>query len=94
MSSSRSWGKLARYKLRVTRTFEKSFRALDVQTKRRIDSTIRMLETDHCIGKPLRADLAGKWSLRIGDYRIIYMVNEDAKTIILFDAEHRKKVYK
>jgi hypothetical protein len=33
--------KLAKYKLQVTRTFEKSFRKLDIQTKRRADSTIR-----------------------------------------------------
>ncbi len=67
---------------------------LEVQTKRRLDSTIRLLETDPFIGKPLRAGIAGKWSLRIGDYRIIYVTNEDDKTIILYDVEHRKKVYK
>jgi mRNA interferase RelE/StbE len=83
-----------RFKLRVTRTFEKSFRAFDVQTKRRLDATIKLLETNPCIGKPLRAGLSGKWSLRIGDYRIIYFIDEDEKTIMLYDAEHRKKVYK
>jgi len=35
-----------KYKLRATRTFEKDFRKFDPQTKRRIDSTIRILETD------------------------------------------------
>ena len=52
-----------------------------------------MLETDPC-RENVYEHLAGKWSFRIGDYRIIYMVNEDEKTIILFDAEHRKTVYK
>ena len=42
----------------------------------------------------MRAGLSGKWSLRIGDYRIIYFIDEDEKTIMLYDAEHRKKVYK
>ncbi|MGD0450524.1 MAG: type II toxin-antitoxin system RelE/ParE family toxin [Candidatus Bathyarchaeia archaeon] len=85
---------MERYKLRVTRTFEKDFRALDIQTKKRIDSAIKMLETDPCGSKPLRGNLAGKWSLRVGDYRIIYETNEDEKIIILYDTEHRKKVYK
>ena len=53
-----------------------------------------MLETDPCVGKPLRGNLAGKWSLRVGDYRIIYEINEDEKIIILYDTEHRKNVYK
>jgi mRNA-degrading endonuclease RelE of RelBE toxin-antitoxin system len=52
-----------KYKLRVTRTFEKDFRKFDIQTKRRIDSTIRMLEADPYVGKPLRADLAGSGHL-------------------------------
>jgi len=42
----------------------------------------------------LRGDLLGKWTLRIGDYRIIYTINEHEKTVILYDAKHRKTVYK
>ena len=53
-----------------------------------------MLETNAYAGKPLRGDLAGKWSLRTGDYRIIYTVYENEKIVILYDVEHRKKVYK
>lgn len=32
----------------------------------------RVLETDPYIGKPLRGALIDKWSLRIGDFRVIY----------------------
>jgi mRNA-degrading endonuclease RelE of RelBE toxin-antitoxin system len=42
----------------------------------------------------LRADLAGKWSIRTGDYRVIYLISEDEKIVLLYDAMHRKKVYK
>ena len=68
--------------------------ANDVQTKKRIDSTIRLLETDPYVGKPLRGALTDKWSLRNGDYRIIYMITEDEKIVLLYDVRHRKKVYK
>jgi len=94
LSSVRSSRKLAKYKLRVTRTFEKDFRKFDLQTKRRIDSTVRILETDPHAGKPLRADLAGKWSIRTGDYRVIYQINEEGKRVLLYHAMHRKKVYR
>lgn len=53
-----------------------------------------MLETDPYAGKPLRGELAGKWSIRSGDYRVIYVISEDEKTVLLYDARHRKKVYK
>jgi len=94
MNSSRSSKKLTKYRLQVTRTFEKSFRKLDIQTKKKADLAIRNLETDLYAGKPLRGDLAGKWSLRTGDYRIIYTIIENEQKIILCDVEHRKKVYK
>ena len=44
--------------------------------------------------KPLRGSLSGKWSLKLGNYRIIYVIDEKEKTILLYDVEHRKKVYK
>jgi mRNA-degrading endonuclease RelE of RelBE toxin-antitoxin system len=53
-----------------------------------------LLETDPYVGKPLRGDLADKWSLRNGDYRVIYAISEDKKTVLLYDVSHRKKVYK
>jgi len=62
--------------------------------KRRIDSAIRSLETNPYNGKPLRGELSAKWSLRIGDYRIIYIINENQKTVTLYNARHRKTVYK
>jgi mRNA interferase RelE/StbE len=94
MSFSGSSKKVASFKLQVTRTFEKGLRKLDVQTKRRLDSIIRILQTDPYVGKPLRGDLASKWSLRSGDYRVIYAINMDQKIILLYDVRHRKKVYK
>jgi hypothetical protein len=42
-----------KYKLKITGTFENNFRKLNVETRRRIDSTARLLETD-----PYLSDLA------------------------------------
>jgi mRNA interferase RelE/StbE len=58
-----------------------------------LDSSIRNLEVNPHLGKPLRGDLSGKWSLRIGDYRIIYIIDEHEKTVILYSAKHRKVAY-
>jgi len=46
------------------------------------------------MGKRLKGELLGKWSLRIGAYRIIYIINEEDKTIILLTVRPREKVYK
>jgi len=58
-----------------------------------LDSAIRKLETNPYLGKPLRGELMGKRSLRVGDYRVIYAVDEDKKVVILFTVGHRKAVY-
>ena len=58
-----------------------------------MDSSIRNLEVNPHLGKPLRGDLSGKWSLRIGDYRIIYIIDEHEKTVILYSAKHIKVAY-
>jgi len=52
------------------------------------------LEKEPFLGKPLRGELSGKWSLRIGDYRVIYVIDEQRKIVLLYYVRHRKKVYK
>lgn len=42
-------------------------------------------------GKPLRHTLKNLWSLRVGDYRIIYQIKE--KTVLILKIGHRKEVY-
>ncbi len=32
--------------------------------------------------------------IRIGDYRVIYRVNDEHKTIFILDIDHRKDVYR
>ena len=46
------------------------------------------------LGKPLKGELYGKWSLRVGDYRIIYTIDEQKKILTLLNVGHRKMVYK
>lgn len=59
---------------------------------RKVVAKIQSLSTDPRAGKPLVGPLKGKWSLRVGDYRIIY---EPAKTrILVLTINHREEVYK
>lgn len=43
-------------------------------------------------GKPLRKSLKGYRKLRVGDYRVIFRIEE--KTIKIFTIQHRSVVYK
>ena len=93
MISSKSWKNLAKYKLQVSTIFEKAFRKYDIPTKQKLDLAIRQLEVDPYEGKTLRGNLAGKWAIRSGNYRVLYMINEVEKIVVLCDTGHRKKAY-
>jgi len=82
-----------KYEFRATKRFERDFRRLTKEMKVRIDSAIRGLQENPYLGKFLHGDLKGKRSLRIGDYRVIYAVDEESRTIALIAAGHRKGVY-
>ena len=53
-----------------------------------------LLENPHRVGKPLRGDLAGLHSARVGAYRIVYEVNEGSRTVRVIYIDHRADVYR
>jgi len=81
------------YRLETTRRFEKDFKKLAPELKHRLDKQIRILEAQPYSGKRLRGDFSGSYSLRYGDYRIIYWIDEPGKRIILLTVAHRRAVY-
>lgn len=70
--------------------FEKKNRSLFAKLAENIEKlTARPFE-----GKALVGDKKGYYSLRVGDYRIIYSVSHANKTIAILDIAHRKEVYR
>jgi mRNA interferase RelE/StbE len=46
------------------------------------------------VGKPLVGELAGLWSARRGDYRVIYEIDDDRKVVTVHRVQHRRVVYR
>lgn len=46
------------------------------------------------LGKPLAAPLAGVWSARSGDYRILYRIDEDRRAVRVARIERRADAYR
>lgn len=44
--------------------------------------------------KKLKGELLGYWRYRIGDYRVVYQVDEKSKNITILLIAHRKDVYR
>jgi mRNA interferase RelE/StbE len=46
------------------------------------------------LGKRLKGDYAGFFKYRVGDWRVIYHLDEENKTITITKIGHRREVYK
>jgi mRNA-degrading endonuclease RelE of RelBE toxin-antitoxin system len=54
-----------------------------------------LLEIPRRIGKPLREELAGLYSARLGtQWRVIYRIDESKHTVIVEDIQHRSTAYR
>ncbi|RMF22404.1 MAG: type II toxin-antitoxin system RelE/ParE family toxin [Deltaproteobacteria bacterium] len=69
--------------------------ALSAPTRERIRTAIeRKLATNPVeFGKPLRYSLRGARRLRVGDYRVIYVI-EPPDTVVIVKIGHRREVYR
>lgn len=62
------------------------------ELKERVKKQIVKIVENPRIGKPLRYDLKGEWTVYVKPFRILYKV--EGETLILLRFEHRKDVYK
>ncbi len=53
-----------------------------------------LLENPDRVGKPLRGDLAGLHSARVGAYRVVYEIDESTLTVNVLYIDHRADIYR
>lgn len=84
------------YEIEFTRTADKAFSSLPEQARSRIDDVLDGLETDpRPVGhKKLKGAKEDLYRIRVGDYRVVYQVEEDSLVVVLIRIGHRKDVYR
>jgi mRNA interferase RelE/StbE len=72
----------------------KAFLALDKPVRRRIGEAVDTLSTDP---RPAAAKMItgahGVLRIRVGDYRVIYSIDEGELIVLVLDAGHRSEIY-
>ncbi len=53
-----------------------------------------LLENPHRVGKPLRGELVGLHSARVGAYLIVYEINQASRTVRVIHIDHRADIYR
>ena len=83
------------YRLFIRRSAEKEVAALPTKVRDRVIQAIRELTTTpRPPGCKKLSGQHGAWRIRIGDYRLVYEVNDAAQLVEVRVVAHRKDVYR
>lgn len=66
----------------LTRTFQKNFERLPDEVRARVKDALDKIRKNPARGKRLQGQLKGEFSLRVGAYRIIYMLDAEGNVWI------------
>jgi len=82
------------YKVFIERNAEKDFRKIPKAIQKKIILVINKLKTNP---RPLNvrkiSGLENCYRIRVGDYRIVYEINDKEKKVNIFRIRHRKEAY-
>ena len=84
------------YEVRLSSEAQNFYNKTSLATVKKINKCLLILEQNpynHPNITALRGNLAGRYRYRIGDYRIVYLVDEDSKVVSVTLIAHRSKVY-
>jgi mRNA interferase RelE/StbE len=81
------------YTVKFARTVADKISTLHPDIKKQLRLVIKKISKEPYLGKELQEELSGFLSYRFNRYRIIYQVNDIAKTIIVYMIGHRRDVY-
>jgi mRNA interferase RelE/StbE len=74
---------------------ERDRRALPSEIRQRVNATLLALEQESRPAGALKlTGLRNRWRLRIGDYRILYEIDDTARQVLILRIAHRRDVYR
>lgn len=83
------------YQVKIRSSAERDIKRLDEMWQRRIIKEILLLSSDP---RPINSKkLVGTdlgWRLKVGDYRVVYEIDDKNKTVIIYRVKHRKEAYR
>ena len=82
------------YKISISPRAKRHLKEITKETHREaIALAIEELRDNPYAGKKLTRELTGKYSFRVGIYRIIYQIIEKDKRVEILTAGHRSNIY-
>ena len=86
-----------KYRVEYTKTAVKQLKKMDKKIAALILSYLEEklvdCENPRLFGKALQGNLDDKWRYRVGEYRILAKIEDDAVVIVIVEIGHRKMIY-
>ena len=79
--------------VKISEQASRFYAALQGKEQRRLAAAFDVLQREPRSGKPLKGELKGYWSYRVGVYRVIYMIEASDIVVYILRVQHRKEVY-
>ena len=83
--------------IETTARFDREFKKLDRYTQRMVKAWIEKhlvgFDDPRVYGKGLTANRSGQWRYRIGDYRMICLIEDEKLIILALSIGHRSSIY-
>lgn len=83
------------YEVEVPRRTQKQVARLPEDVRNRVDNAVRGLARDP--RPPGSRKLSGRgdeWRIRVGNYRVVYEVADERRTVLILEVWHRQRNYR
>jgi mRNA interferase RelE/StbE len=82
------------YTISIKQSAAKALSKIDIAQRTRLIEAIDKLKNNPTAGSVLKGEFSGLRRIRIGDYRIVYEVQNQQLLILGVRVAHRREVYK
>ena len=85
---------MVKYTLEIKQSAQKELDALDDTVFKRIDHKILALaDTPRPTGCKKLKGFKDQWRIRVGDWRVLYIIDTETQTVTVMHVAHRREVY-
>jgi len=82
------------YQIDVAPSALRQLRKLDPQARRKIQAAIELLADEpRPPAAKMLVNAGGAWRVRVGDYRVVYDIEDGRLVILVLAVAHRREVY-
>ena len=83
------------YHIAIANSAKRDMRRLESSLQQRIAIRLQVLRNNpRPSGVKKLRDRENQWRIRVGDYRIIYEIDEDEHLVIILRIKHRREAYR